>query len=163
MIIIEDTRNQVGKHKVLNAELQKHGIQVIRTKLYVGDYSRLDNQTVCIDTKSNWLEVIGNLTKQHERFRDECLRARNAQIKLIILVEENISPEQWKSPVRRNGEVISHIKGTILQKIINTMQERYGVEFIWCDKTTTAKKIIEILGGTYENKNNRGTDQTNTI
>ena len=147
MIIIEDTRNQIGKHKLLNAELERLGIKVIRSKLYVGDYSRLDNQTVCVDTKKDWLEIANNLTKQHERFRNECLRARNGGIRLIILVEEEIPASEWKSPVRRNGKVISQVKGEVLQKIVNTMQEKYGVEFIYCDKTQTAQKLLEILGG----------------
>lgn len=147
MIIIEDTRNQIGKHKLLNSELERLGIKVIRSKLYVGDYSRLDNQTVCVDTKKDWLEIANNLTKQHERFRNECLRARNGGIRLIILVEEEMPASEWKSPVRRNGKVISQVKGEVLQKIVNTMQEKYGVEFIYCDKTQTAKKLLEILGG----------------
>ena len=153
MIIIEDTRNQIGKHKLLNAELERLGIKVIRSKLYVGDYSRLDNQTVCVDTKKDGLEIANNLIKQHERFRNECLRAINGGIKLIILVEEEMPANEWKSPVRRNGNVISQVKGEVLQKIVNTMQEKYGVEFIYCDKKQTAERLLEILGGKYESKN----------
>ena len=153
MVIIEDTRNQIGKHKLLNERMQMLGINVIRSKLYVGDYSRLDNQTICIDTKKDWLEVASNLTKQHERFKTECVRAKSAGIKLIILVEQDIDCCEWKSPRRKDGSVISQVKGEVLQKAINTMAERYGVEFIHCDKSATANKIIEILGGTNESKN----------
>ena len=154
MIIVEDTRNQIGKHKELNRQLEALGIKVIRTKLFVGDYSRLDNQTVCVDTKKDWLEVAGNLTKQHERFKAECLRAKNNGIRLIVLVEENKSADAWKSPIRRNGKAVSQVKGEILQKIVNTMQSRYDVEFIYCDKKETAQRLIKILGGTDEGKNN---------
>ena len=154
MIIIEDTRNQIGKHKTLNETLRSMGIKVIRSKLYVGDYSRLDNQTVCIDTKKDWLELVTNLTKQHQRFRDECLRAKESQIKLFVLVEQNIPAYRWKSPVKRNGKAISQVKGEVLQKIMNTMKEKYDVEFIYCDKKQTAQRLLELLGGKDEGKNN---------
>ena len=154
MILIEDTRNQIGKHKELNRQLEELGIKVIRTKLFVGDYSRLDNQTICVDTKKDWLEVAGNLTKQHARFKDECLRAKNNGIKLIILVEEDLPAGEWKSPVRRNGAVISQVKGEVLQKIVNTMQDKYAVEFVYCNKKETAQRLLKILGGTDESKNN---------
>lgn len=148
MILIEDTRNQVGKHKILNNEFNKLGVAVVRNKLYVGDYSRIDDMTTCIDTKKDWVELAGNICgKQHERFRDECLRARNAQIRLIILVEEEIPIDEWKSPRKRNGGLISHTSNTVLKKAMNTMTEKYGVEFMNCAKTETAKTILKILGG----------------
>lgn len=145
MIIIEDTRNQIGKHKRLNAEFEELGIQVIRSKLYVGDYARLDNQTVVIDTKKDWLEVAGNVTKQHIRFRKECQKAKDANIRLIILVEQNISAKDWKSPVNRFKKPITMVSGIRLQKIIDTMTEKYGVEFMWCDKRDTAQLILNLL------------------
>ena len=148
MIVVEDTRNQIGKHKEINAMLNLLGYKVVRNKLFVGDYSRLDNMTVCIDTKQDWVELAGNICgKQHERFRNECIRAQNAEIKLIILVEEDLSIEAWKSPRKRNGSLISHVSNTVLQKAMQTMTAKYGVEFMNCNKRDTAAKIIEILGG----------------
>ncbi len=148
MIIVEDTRNQLGKHKRLNEDLEFLGHQVIRSKLYVGDYSRIDDMTVCIDTKKDWVEVAGNICgKQHSRFREECLRAKNAQIRLVILVEEEVPIETWKSPKKRNGEEICRVSGGVLRKAMATMTEKYGVEFLNCSKTDTANKIIELLGG----------------
>lgn len=147
MVIVEDTRNQVGKHFVLNERLRKMGHKVIRSKLFVGDYARLDNQMVCVDTKQGWLEVASNLTKQHDRFRDECLRAQENGIRLVILVEENVPASDWESPTTKAGKPLTQVKGGLLAKIIETMQTKYGVEFAYCDKIDTAKKIIEILGG----------------
>lgn len=89
MIIVEDTRNQVSKHKELNDTLTAKGFTIVRSKLFVGDYTRLDNQTVCIDTKKDINEIAGNICgKQHERFKAECIRARDNFIKLIVLIEE---------------------------------------------------------------------------
>lgn len=147
MIIIEDTRNQIGKHERLNADLERLGAKIIRSKLYVGDYSLLNNQTICIDTKKDWLEVAGNVCgKQHTRFRAECIRAKEAEISLIILVEEQTPLEQWKSPQNRLKQPLTRVSCETLSKAIKTMTEKYGVVFINCDKKDTAKKIIEILG-----------------
>ena len=57
MIIVEDTRQQSGKHEAKNAYFKSNGIKVVRSKLFVGDYTRLDNQTVAIDSKQSFLEL----------------------------------------------------------------------------------------------------------
>lgn len=148
MILIEDTRNQIGKHKTLNDKLNSLGVAVVRSKLYVGDYARIDDLTTCIDTKKDWVEVAGNICgKQHDRFRAECMRAKDAGIRLVILVEEEIPIEQWKSPRKRNGRLISQVSNTVLSKAMKTMAEKYGVEFKNCSKQYTAQTIIELLGG----------------
>lgn len=124
MILIEDTRNQIGKHKKLNDEFNKLGVPVVRNKLYVGDYARMDNLTTCIDTKKDWVELAGNICgKQHERFRAECIRAKDADIRLVILVEEETPIEQWKSPRKRNGRLISQVSNIVLSKAMKTMTE----------------------------------------
>lgn len=154
MIIIEDTRNQIGKHKNIHQEFERMGIKLVRTKLLVGDYSRLDNMLTVIDTKRDYVELAMDICgKQHKRFRMECLVAQTNEIRLVILVEENKPVQEWVSPKRRNGTKLTQVNGITLGKAMNTMHERYGVEFMYCDKTETAKKIIEILGGINETKN----------
>lgn len=148
MIIIEDTRNQIGKHNELNLELSKLGYRVLRSKLYVGDYTRLDNQTICIDTKKDWLEVAGNVCgRQHKRFRQECIKAKEAGIRLIILVEEETLIEEWNSPLNRLKQPLTKVKCEVLAKAIKTMNKKYGVEFINCNKKDTAKILVDILKG----------------
>lgn len=147
MILVEDTRNQIGKHKQLNSDLESKGVKVIRSKLYVGDYARLDKQDIAIDTKKDWVEIAGNICgKQHERFRNECLRAKSVGIRLIILVEEQIGVEQWESPLNRQKKALTQVKGETLAKAMRTMTEKYGVEFMNCDKKDTAEIILKLLG-----------------
>lgn len=148
MIIIEDTRNQIGKHKNIKQGFDEESVVVIRSKLFVGDYARIDNMMTAIDTKKDYVELAMDICgKQHERFRLECIKAQFAGIHLIILVEENKPVQEWVSPKRRNGTTLTQVNGITLGKAMNTMHERYGVEFMYCDKKDTAKKIIEILGG----------------
>ena len=91
MIIIEDTRNQIGKHDRLNADLIKLGYKVIRSKLYVGDYAKIDDMSICVDTKRNWEELAGNICgPQHVRFRNECTKAQENGIQLVVLIEDGV-------------------------------------------------------------------------
>ena len=102
MIIVEDTRQQTTKHKNIEKHFQSINQPSVRSKLIVGDYARLDNQTVSIDTKKDIVEISGNICGgQHERFRAECELARKCGIQLIVLIEE-VPPkgdlDNWQSP-----------------------------------------------------------------
>ncbi len=136
----------------------------MRSKLPVGDYTRIDKMTTCIDTKQNLQEVVNNICgKEHERFRSECLRAKNNGIKLIVLVEEKYissidSIAYWHNPRLDiytskyiNGERVRVQKypkattGETLAKAMRTMEQKYGVEFMFCDPNDAGKKILELL------------------
>lgn len=149
MIIVEDTRNQVTKHKELNDTLLAKGFTVIRSKLFVGDYTHLDNQTLCVDTKKDIDEIAGNICgKQHERFREECIRARDNFIRLVVLIEEippNGDLANWKGTKKRKEGKERGSDGATLKKAMQTMHEKYGVEFEFTTREKCANRIIELL------------------
>jgi ribosome-associated protein len=155
LVIIEDSRQQIGKHAEKLKFFQSLGIKVVRSKLYVGDFSRLNNQNICIDTKKDIIEIAGNICgEQHTRFRNECIRAKECGIKLIILIEEPYTLETlkyWKSPIRKygrfKGKPLSQVNGETLAKAMITMQDKYGVIFAFTDKKDCGRKIVEILTG----------------
>jgi len=144
MVIIEDTRQQAGKHELKHKYFKEHGIKVVRSKLPVGDYARIDNMSVVIDTKQDLLEVHQNLTKGHERFRNECLLAQESGIKLIVLIESEIKELDGMITVKKE-RYKKTINGTRLSKTMKTMTDRYGVEFIICDPEEAPEEIIKIL------------------
>lgn len=150
MIIFEDTRNKPEKNVHIRWQLERLGYEVKRTKLYCGDYTLPTNQKICIDTKQDLQEVCGNLTQQHERFQAECLRAQEAGIKLIILVQEsNIKqlsdvPGWYNWRLKKNPRALNGLK---LFKIMHTMSQKYGVEWQFTTKDMCGKRIIELLGG----------------
>lgn len=147
MILIEDTRNQIGKHDRLNTDLNKLGHKVIRSKLYIGDYARIDDMSICIDTKRNWEELAGNICgPQHTRFRAECVRARENGIQLVVLIEDGTPIYEWKAKTNKNGQPVCRVSFAVLAKAMETMTKKYGVTFLNCDKTQTANLIIKILG-----------------
>lgn len=149
-IIIEDTRNKPEKNKHIRDQLEKLGYKVVRSKLYCGDYSWATDQKICIDTKQDLQEVCGNVTQQHERFRSECERAKEAGMQLVILVQDpsvKILSDvctwyNWRK--KKNPKALN---GKQLYKILATMRDRYGVEWVFCTKANVGKKIVELLKG----------------
>lgn len=166
-MLIEDTRQQLGKHRNIREYFKARGTKIIRDKMLVGDYTLPLDRSICIDIKRDVIEIAGNIcSNEHRRFRDECLRAKQTGTKLYILVEENVTddgvlisrPEDlayWEAPKfrwgERRGQPKTLVKGAALGKAMRTMENKYGVTFLFCDKTDAGRVIEEILeGGNYE-------------
>lgn len=126
------------------------GYKVERSKIYCGDYTFPTNQSVCIDTKQDLSEVVGNVIQQHERFRAECIRAKEAGIQLIILIADpKITTLSevfgWYNPRLRYSKKAT--TGRQLGKILYSMREKYGVQFEFATKDKLGERIVELLGG----------------
>lgn len=156
-VIVEDTRNQVGKHKEENAYFEEHGFRVVRSKMLVGDYMIANKGDIAVDTKKDILELFMDLGKDHKRFRRECELAQASGIRLIVLTEElppRAGLSKWKSPVFRSsnklhkaGEPKSKANPHTMLKIMKTMQEKYGVVFVFCRNQDAGERIIYFLTG----------------
>lgn len=190
MILIEDKAQQSGKHIEKNRYWARIGIDVIQEPLPVGDYilandkvtdvifrkekrgidvkkiDFLGTYSVCVDTKKDLQELIGNVCgKQHSRFRDECILAQNNGIKLYILVEnkDGINSidelKSWNNPRKKIQKWITTPSGTrrkvlkypnatcgdTLAKALVTMQERYGVSFEFCVPEEAGEAVLKLL------------------
>lgn len=145
MVLYEDTRQQAGKHKNIHAYCEQTGIKIIRQALNVGDYQIAGKGNISVDTKQSVLELAGNVFQEHRRFRDECIRAQECDIQLIVLIEEQLPGGRlvnWRPPV---GSV--RFDPATLRKAMITMQQEYGVKFRFCDGRSTGKQLIEYLTG----------------
>lgn len=151
MIIQIDTREKQKAIKKILEEFDKQGIKHISSKLYVGDYVSLDNSKLVIDRKRNLQELCGNVCQDHKRFKAELMRAQESGIKVIILCEHggNIKTlddvNKWVNPRLKTSPLA--VSGPRLFKILYTMSNTYGVDFVFCNKSQTGKKIIELLNG----------------
>ena len=166
--IIEDSRQQNGKHDLKNEYFQTNNIRVLRSKLPFGDYALMDNMSISIDTKQNMLECEMDLTKQHVRFRNEIINANNFGIGLVILIEEEIQYNSlddvatrykiplWKSTSyqmvngkkevkHRKGQPMGNFNVETIIKAMKTMQEKYAVIFAFTTKEKCGEAIIDIL------------------
>lgn len=156
MTIQIDTREKDHAIQRILAEFEKQGVRFFRSKLYVGDYQRLDNGRLVVDRKKDLQEIAGNVTQQHERFRRELERARDAKIRLVILCEHGgqvrsvEDVERWQNP--RLKESPGAMTGERLAKIMRTMAARYGIRWEFCDKRQTGKRILDILQEGHDGK-----------
>lgn len=159
-----DSREKADAIKKIVQTFKKENVNYFRSKLFVGDYMSLDNPRLIIDRKKDLQELCGNLCQQHERFQGELLRAMDAGIQLIILVEHGPDIRCledvyfWENPRKHevrwryvNGKreryVVSDraVDGPQLYKSLCTMRDRYRVQFEFCEKKDTGRKIIELL------------------
>lgn len=153
MLIIQDTREKEGKKEHILKVFRRYGYTIVREKIDVGDYMFSHESKITVDVKENMLEVVSNLTTQHERFKRELIRANENNKKLFILVEEPLksiySVQFWKSPIYKFGKLkgkpITNINPHTLMKMMITIQNKYNCEFVFCKKEETGKKILELL------------------
>ena len=147
MIIQIDTREKARAIQAIKAEFAAQGVETITSKLYVGDYARIDNMTTVIDRKQNLNELAGNIVEK--RFHDEIKRAHDHGLKIIFLIEHGKGVNDlldvlfWDNP--RLKESPRCISGEHLYKSMLTLSERYGVEWQFCRKQDTGRRIIDIL------------------
>lgn len=161
MIIQIDSREKARAIKKIVSEFDRRGIKRHVSKLYVGDYMNYDNPRLIVDRKQNLTELCSNVCQDHERFRRELVKAKEAGIKLIILCEHGDDIQSledvifWKNPRSekrvRNAygkwETV-HTKATTgetLYRILSTISRKYDVDFEFCTKDETGRRIVEIL------------------
>ena len=156
MVLIEDTRQQAGKHKNVHAYCEQQGIEIIRQALNVGDYMIAGPEfggikgDIACDSKMGVPELASCVFQEHERFRDELERAQRCGIQLIILTEEVLPGgrlDNWRSPMGRDGLPRYKFSPVRLRNAMITMQEKYGCIFRFCDGRSTGKVLIEYLKG----------------
>lgn len=166
MTIQVDTREHASEWKRIQRQFDDLGIKYFRSKVYVGDYQSLDNPRLAVDRKKDLQELCGNVTQQHKRFKKELIRAMDAGIQLVILVEHGDDVRFiedvwfWKNPRKyeirwrvnkQTGKKEKYfispkaVDGQQLYKSLCTIRDRYGVHFEFCTKDQTGRKIAEIL------------------
>ena len=152
MVIQIDTREKPQAIQRILKDFQKNDVKFFKSKLYVGDYMNPKKPDIVVDRKQNLSEIcanVGSNKEEHDRFRDEIIRANDIGVKVIVLIEHGkgfttLEDIQWwdnprlkKSPKATTGEK--------LYKILSTMCDRYDMEIQFCDKADTGRRIREIL------------------
>lgn len=149
MTIISDTRQKAGKHTLKQEYFERNNIKVVRSKLPVGDYANIKNLSTIVDTKKDIQEIIGNVTKQHERFIAECDLAMESGITLIILIENEDGITKvsdlykWWNPRRRFSQKAT--SGKTLANILYSIGKNHGVQFEFCRPEEAGERIIQLL------------------
>lgn len=144
MKLIVDSREKRWEH--IREYFDKNGIEYTVKKLDVGDYQIDGKPSISVDRKATLSELSHNLlnAKDHSRFWKEIRRAREQGIKLFILCEHSANVKTIKD-IAYWKDQYSGVDGKHLMNEIYRISISYGVEFAFCSKKQTARKIIEIL------------------
>ena len=149
MVIVVDSREKPRAIVKILAEFDRRGVEYVRRALNFADYFNPENPGIVIDRKQNLLEVCSNVVQEHKRFVREIERCNRAGCKLVVLVEH--SPQikrledviRWKNPRLKVSPMA--VSGERLFRIMKAMESRHGIEWQFCGKAQTGKRIIEIL------------------
>lgn len=188
MRIIADVNQTTGSHKQSNSfnhrKLQYLGHRVFVYPLPYGDYIEMTAPImvklqaikaigrnvqkqhfvgmvkVAVDRKNSIQEVCGNIcSKDHVRFRNECMWAQKDGAKFYVLIEDKKINEvrdvfQWNNPrriqyfrVKGNKPKDPPPDGPKLARAMMTMEKKYGVKFVFCRPEKAAETIVKLLEG----------------
>jgi ERCC4-type nuclease len=139
----------------------KHGIEYEVRKLEVGDYMIEGKPEIVVDRKKSLDELATNLMNRSDsaRFWREVRRAHEQHVKLVILCEcggqiKSINDvPKWRSQY-------SPVTGRRLINEMIRLEMSYGVLWQFCDKRSTARRIVELLSVT---DGNAGTGKTASV
>lgn len=148
-----DTREKPQAIAGIKKFFDRNGIEYIDKKMDIADYCVVGNETLVIDRKRNLQEVAQNLcSSDKSRFWREVRAAYENNIKMIILVEQSGINDlrdisKWNSKYQR-------LSGKRLQEEMFRVAIAYGVEWCFCHKNSTGRRIAELLGVDYGQRRN---------
>ena len=148
-MIIVDTREKERAIIKILSDFSKAGIEYRREKLDVGDYMNTDSPWLVVDRKQNLLEVAHNVGQDLPRFLREIQRAEAQHIKIVFLVEHgyNVTSlkdvQSWVNPRLKDSPLA--LSGERLYKKMLALQNGHNIEWRFCSKGNTGRRILKIL------------------
>ncbi len=143
-----DTREKNHAIEKIICEFQRQGVKYFRSKMYVGDYCNIYNPLVLIDRKQDIQEIAQNACKGHARFKAELCRLDDIGGKMYILIEQDKIDGK---PITCLEDIIlwapkyGEIMGDRIYRVLKSWRNKHNIEYVFCNKRNTGKKIIELL------------------
>ena len=142
MVYIFDSREKKNDH--IKSYFEKHGIPFKVQKLDEGDYQIEGKPYRSVDRKKDMTEMYNCVVNDKSRFMKEVRRCYEKHIKLYVLIEHGgqikslADVPNWKP---KYGTISSR---GIAERLYR-LHISYGVEFLFCDKRSTGRRIVELL------------------
>lgn len=143
-MIICDTREK--ENQGILQYFEAHNIPYTERKLETGDYMESGRMDTTIDRKRNLGELLKNMcSPDKSRFWREIRRSQKEGTRFIILCEHG---GQYKTirDVAGYKDKYSRVSGRELMERMYAAHIAYDVEFLFCDKRSTGRRIVELLG-----------------
>lgn len=147
LTLVVDTREQDterARRRILRTRLP-----YVRRALSFGDYTcfvtlpdgaELDfSDSVAVERKMDLDEIISCFTRHRARFEREFIRAKNANAKLYLLIEN----ASWEKVI--SGKYRSKMFPNALLASMTAWMARYDTQIVMCDEIISSVMIREIL------------------
>ena len=152
-MLLIDTREKPRAIEHIIDYLQQNEIEYDRTKLYIGDYQLAHKPLVVVDRKQNIAELAKNCTADHKRFKAELERAAKIGAIIFVLIEQKTYTDRGdKKVVNQIDDLMlwsnphTTIRGEQVFRILASWIHKYPLRVEFCDKRSTGRRIMEILG-----------------
>ena len=142
IVYIFDTREKKNDH--IKAYFENHGIPFKVQKLDEGDYQIDGRPDRTVDRKQNLQEMYNCVVNDKSRFMKEIRQNNEKHIKLYVLIEHGAQIKSIADVPKWHPKYGTISSREIAERLYR-LHISYGVEFIFCDKRSTGKKIVEIL------------------
>ena len=130
---------------------------VVEETLPVGDYQPAfedGTRPPIVFERKSVADLAGTLTKGYDRFKAEMLRAQEAGLTLMVIVEDSLTAV-------RHGAPYSQESGESLLQRCFTLMVRYRFQIVFCqDRREAARYILEFckaVGRTYAHNKSQET------
>lgn len=135
MILICDTREQ----KLLDFKGIEGIKEVVIDTLPYGDYTALINEkpVPIVFERKGISDLFGTMTSGYARFKAEMARAKESNMKLILIIEGSYT-DVWQ------GIPHSQFDGDSMLKKLATLYVKYDLEYIFCEsRRVMARRIVD--------------------
>ncbi len=135
MVIVADTREQ----KILDFKGIEGVEKVEMGTLSFGDYTAVVNDKPCpiVFERKGISDLFGTMTQGYQRFKAEMARAKESNMKLILIIEGTYT-DVW------NGIPHSQFDGDSMLKKLATLYVKYDLEYIFCEsRRVMARRIVD--------------------
>ena len=141
---IFDSREKKNEH--IKAYFEKHGIPFKVQKLDEGDYQVEGSPDRTVDRKQNLQEMYNCVVNDKSRFMKEVRRCYEKRIKLYVLIEHGVQIKSL-ADVQKWRPKYGTISSREIAERLYRLHISFGVEFLFCNKRSTGKRIVELLQG----------------
>lgn len=147
LVIIADTREQ----KALSFDGIEGVDKIEESALPFGDYTALGKfgeeykPIPLVFERKNLGDLFSTMTHGYDRYKKEMQRAKDSQMKLILIVEGTYT-DVW------NGYEHSQFDGPSMIKKLNTLYVKYDHEFWFCEsRRVMARRIVDTFSAIERN------------
>ena len=134
--MLQDTREQSPLHFPTDPMLKGVSVKGLVVGDYMVEFADGTRPPVAFERKS-LADLAGTLTKGYERFKAEWLRAQEAKVSLILVIEDPLK-------VVWNGYQFSQESGQSLVQRCFTLMVKYRLQTVFCqDRREAARWILE--------------------